>query len=402
MTLAGGVILATALVAAVFLLLPSTRRAELWRATATPLASIIGSGFLVLGPILVHGFGIWATAAMAGLCLAAWGFGDVMRENIRHAEGEAVARGRAARAISVISDIALAGAYVVSVAYYLNLFGAFGVKLTPFDGRSEAQAATTAALLALLAIGWSGGFRALEKAEMFTVSLKLAVIAALIAGLAIFVFGRAEAGALIVAPEALGPIEALTLGFGLIVTVQGFETSRYLGATYDAETRIRSMRLAQLLASAIYLAYVALLSVGFEIEAGALTETTIIDLVGAASAVLPPLLVLAALAAQASAAIADAGGAGGLAAELTKGRVPARGAYAILVGVGVALTWGSDIFSIIGYASRAFAVYYALQSALACRLAFGRGAKGKAARFAFLGALGLAAALFGREAEGGG
>ncbi|MEK9751843.1 MAG: hypothetical protein VW338_01335 [Rhodospirillaceae bacterium] len=35
---------------------------------------------------------------------------------------------------------------------------------------------------------------------------------------------------------------AMTLGFGLIVTVQGFETSRYLGDEYDATTRNRSMR----------------------------------------------------------------------------------------------------------------------------------------------------------------
>jgi hypothetical protein len=33
-------------------------------------------------------------------------------------------------------------------------------------------------------------------------------------------------------------ISIVTLAFGLIVTVQGFETSRYLGSTYDAATRI--------------------------------------------------------------------------------------------------------------------------------------------------------------------
>ena len=48
----------------------------------------------------------------------------------------------------------------------------------------------------------------------------------------------------------------MTLAFGLIVTVQGFETSRYLGAEYDARPRIASMRLAQWIASAVYLAYI--------------------------------------------------------------------------------------------------------------------------------------------------
>ena len=39
-----------------------------WRATVTPLASIIGSGFLIAGPVLSHTAGGWAWLAMMGLC----------------------------------------------------------------------------------------------------------------------------------------------------------------------------------------------------------------------------------------------------------------------------------------------------------------------------------------------
>ncbi|MGY9048896.1 hypothetical protein P775_18550 [Puniceibacterium antarcticum] len=45
-------ILLATVVAGHVVLLPPLARSPLWRATATPLASIIGSGFLVLGPIL--------------------------------------------------------------------------------------------------------------------------------------------------------------------------------------------------------------------------------------------------------------------------------------------------------------------------------------------------------------
>jgi len=59
-------------VAGVGLLLfaPFTRTA-LWRATVTPLASIIGSGFLVSAPLLAREFGGYAAPAMALLIVLA-------------------------------------------------------------------------------------------------------------------------------------------------------------------------------------------------------------------------------------------------------------------------------------------------------------------------------------------
>jgi len=45
------------LCAGAVLLSPHLAKARLWRAAITPLASIIGSGFLVIGPILHGAFG---------------------------------------------------------------------------------------------------------------------------------------------------------------------------------------------------------------------------------------------------------------------------------------------------------------------------------------------------------
>ncbi|MGC9420266.1 MAG: hypothetical protein ACP5EN_14990, partial [Rhodovulum sp.] len=186
--------------------------------------------------------------------------------------------------------------------------------------------------------------------------------------------------------------------FGLIVTVQGFETSRYLGDEYEAGTRIRTMRAAQLVSAAIYPVYVTLLVVSFAPVEGKITETAIIDVTRAVSPVLPVVLIGAALAAQFSASVADTTGAGGLVAERSGGRIGNRVAYAALGAVGIALTWTADVFSIIAYASRAFAAYYAVESAIAA-LAARREGDARWIGFAGLCVLGLAIAVLGRPVE---
>ena len=212
--------------------------------------------------------------------------------------------------------------------------------------------------------------------------------------------GKLEAGARSCAAPDITGWAALTLGFGLIVTVQGFETSRYLGATYEAGTRIRSMRLAQTLATAIYLVYIVLIAYTFRPDEVALTETAIVDMMRAAAPILPALLVAAALAAQFSAAVADTGGSGGLIAEVSGGRVTPKQAYILVLGIGIALTWSADVFEIISYASRAFAAYYAVQAAIAAWRGWHRsGGRGRTALFAGLALLGVAITVFGEPVE---
>jgi hypothetical protein len=55
-------------------------------ATATPLASIFGSGFLVIVPILNGAVGPYSLFAMTAVCGLAYAVGCVIRFNIRHAE----------------------------------------------------------------------------------------------------------------------------------------------------------------------------------------------------------------------------------------------------------------------------------------------------------------------------
>ncbi len=394
-------ILAAVAIAAIVLLAPGVSRARPWRATVTPLASIIGSGFLVLGPILDVSFGLYAPLVMALLCLGAYLFGAAIRFNIATIAAGERERGRAETLIDDISSWALAFAYIISVAYYLNLFGSFGVSLTPVNDPNHARLLTSTIFVLILVVGWAYGFRMLEGLEQISVSIKLAIIAGLLVGLMVFFAQKETSDALIATAPATTGWRAVTLGFGLIVTVQGFETTRYLGATYDAAVRIRAMRWSQWISTTIYMLYIVLIAYVFTVNEIAFSETAIIDMMVYVAPILPVLLVAAALSAQFSAAVADTSGSGGLISELTHKRLRPRQGYLLLVAVGLLLTWTTDIFAIIAYASRAFALYYMLQSAVATAGALRlKRPLWQVGLFATLTLLGAAIVLFGTPVEG--
>lgn len=393
---------AAGIAVAALLAWPRLARAPLWHATVTPLASIIGSGFLILGPILTDTFGSWGPAAMAALCLAGYLFGAAIRYNIAQSD-KPDHDGPVIDSLETIASWALAVAYLISVAYYLNLFGAFAARIFGAPSEMLGRVITTGAYALILGAGMTRGFTLLERMEQVTVSIKLVVIAALVAALGVHASHEVSAGAVPLSGVTVGPVEGLRLMFGLIVTVQGFETSRYLGAHYDADQRQRSMRLSQWIATAIYLSYVVLLAVSFRSGGFRLDETAIIDLMAGIAAVLGPLLILAALSAQFSAAVADTGGAGGLVEELTHRRLSSRHTYAVIAVCGIALTWLADVFEIVSDASRAFAFYYAVQSAIAATRAWRDREEprrtGRVVLYAALAVLGLAAAIFGTSVE---
>ena len=302
---------------------------------------------------------------MALLCLFAYFYGAAIRYNMRVIERPGETRSPLVGGLETAASWSLGFAYIISVAYYLNLFGAFGVSLTAINEPLPAKILTSAVYVIIVVAGWRRGFKSLEQMEYISVTAKLAIIAGLLLGLAVYFYGKATDGGLIFNAPDLGGWPALTLAFGLIVTVQGFETSRYLSADYDSHTRIRSMQWAQWLSTVIYMLYILLLAFVFERGALQFSETAIVDMMAIVAPILPVLLVAAALAAQFSAAEADTSGSGGLVAELTGGRVSARMAYVMLTGIGLALTWSAGIFDIISYASRAFAAYYGLQAFIA-------------------------------------
>jgi len=357
------IVAATAIATLAGLSLPRIWRSQLWRATVTPLASIIGSGFLIIAPILHALLGRWALGGIVFLCALSYAIGAAIRFNIVHAENtDGDSKNDEIRSLEMISQATLGIAYTVSVAFYSSLFVAFLLDRFSIHGGTLQPAGTTALLLAVGAVAWRRGTKGLESVELTAVTLKLSIIAAVIIALAAY---DVDTGTAWFEHAALADLPiwhtSAVLG-GLLMVTQGFETSRFMGARYDPATRSRASRDAQWIASIIYIAFIGVTCpLFFEFPVAALTETAINDTLGQAILVLPLVLFIAAAASQLSAALADTIGGGGLLAEISPYGLSERGFYAVVITVAIAIVWSFDVFSIINIASKGFAVFYLLQ-----------------------------------------
>ena len=336
-----------------------------WKATVTPLASIMGSGFLVSAPLLAGIVGNLAVVCMALLLALAYMVGGAIRFNIRHFEPIENKGHGPAQDIAFLSRIVLVGAYFISVTYYLELLAAFLLKAVGMHSQVAANGITTLLLLVIGGIGMWRGLKELEAVEKYAVAFNLGMIGALLVSLAIYNVNMVLGGTWAL-PSISSVIDFhdLRVLLGLLIVVQGFETSRYLGDEHPAEQRIATMRAAQLVSTAIYLVFIALATVLFHDGLGA-DVTAIIGMTKPVAVVLPALLAVAAIGSQFSAAVADNEGAGGLIEDITQRKVPIRYAYLLILLVTVVLTWSTNVNEIIAYASRAFALYYTLQCVVA-------------------------------------
>ncbi|MCB1517139.1 MAG: hypothetical protein KDJ19_05940 [Hyphomicrobiaceae bacterium] len=350
----------------VVLLHPKVQHNVHWRAVVTPLASIIGSGFLVAGPVLSYAAGQLAVVAMLGLCLVAYFYGSAIRTTIRYSEAE-IEAGTAPRHLLVtdrLSDAVLTFAYFISVAYYINLFASFGLKGIGIVDPNATRWVAVVVIGAIGAVGLWRGLGGLERVEVYAVGLKLAIIASICVVLLGIQTGEIATGTFSwpQISHDTGWNEFRVL-LGLVILVQGFETSRYLGEAYDGPLRIRTMRYAQWLSTAIYLIFVLLATRYFTGQLPAVGgETEIIELLRPVSLLIAPLIIITALASQLSAAVADMNGAGGLVAEESGKRLSVAAGYAVTAGAAIIVTLFANIFEIITLASKAFVAYYGLQS----------------------------------------
>ncbi len=336
-------------------------------AAATPLASIFGSGFLVIVPILHGAVGPWSVAAMAGVCILAYAVGSVIRFNIRYAEPllESGSAPKAAVGLERISDFALILAYAISVCLYINILSAFLLGGLGLDTPLHEHLVTVTLIAGIGLTGYLRGLDMLQFLERWALCVTLLIIVALLVGFAAFDW-RAFAAQGLIWPEL--PSEsswtALTVLAGTLIVVQGFETSRYLGAEFDTETRVRSCRLSQIISSGVYLLFVAVATPLMHFLGDEVKDNALIMLAGKASVLLPLPLVVAAVMSQFSAAVADTIGGGGSASETTHGHIDDQHAYLLICGLAMALAFAPTL-TILALASRAFAFYYMLQCLVA-------------------------------------
>ncbi|MCA9609310.1 MAG: hypothetical protein KC619_27100 [Myxococcales bacterium] len=422
------IVITALVVAGVLALTPRIRDSRAWKATVTPLSSIMGSGFLVSAPLVAAEAGVYAPLAMGALLAVAFAIGSMIRFNIRYAEGALEEEGQdgehrmhrghqhatvghwsstertAARWLERGSHVVLAGAYVVSVSYYLQLLAAFVLDRLGIHDELWSRIGTSGVLALITAIGAAKGLGALEKVETYAVSLNLGMIAALLVGLLVHDGALAWQGELSIPdlPPDSDPTHAGRILMGLLIVVQGFETSRFLGSEHPAEERVKTMRVAQIVAAVIYLCFVTLMLplLGGSLDA---SVTAIVGLVTPVAAILPVLIVIAAVGSQFSASVADDAGCAGLLGTIFGDRVSARWSYVLIGGAAIGITWLTDVFSIISLASRAFALFYALQCAVTAVTAYASpDAKGRWAYVVAgggLAGLALSITVFGIPAE---
>ncbi len=391
-------LIATTIIAMLLLNSPAMRRSPLWSVTITPLASIIGSGYLVVAPLLRDIAGPIAAAAMLLIVVLAWFIGAVIRYNIAYTEPLLDAH-RASPTVARIDQLAsytLSFAYIISVAFYVSLLAAYLLEPLGLKNETTARALTTTLLAFIGFVGFFRGLHGLEWLEKFTVTLNLAVITAMLLGLAIFDSSHPFA---FPSPNyEIDTLEKWRMLAGTLLVVQGFETVRYMGKAYSAELRIRGMKLAQLISGLIYVSFIALITpLLVHLKIGAVEETALIQLTGYVAIAMPAILVIGAVMAQFSAAIADTAGAGGLVLEESGGRIHQRLTYPVVIGLAIALVWNANIFEIITYASQAFAAYYFLQAVIAMQVAGQRHERAHQLGFLLMATILLAVTLFARS-----
>ena len=337
---------------------------KLIAATSTPLASIFGSGFLIIVPILNGAVGKYAVFAMALVCTLAYCVGYAIRFNIKNAEPllENDTASKRTKLLERSSDLALVAAYVVSVCLYINILASFllGGIGKQYDTVFNEHIISVIVISAIGLVGYFKGLDILEKLEDIGLWVTLLIVGALFVGFGMFDLKAAAAG--IEWPKTPSHTwwEIVTIVGGTLIVVQGFETSRYLGAEYDEATRIKSCRLSQIVSTVVYLVFIALATPLMHFLGDTVKDNDLIMLAGKASLLLPIPLVCAAVLSQFSAAVADTMGGGGNMVESTHNHVDSKHAYLIICGGALVLAFFPTL-TILALASRAFAFYYMLQ-----------------------------------------
>ena len=96
----------------------------------------------------------------------------------------------------------------------------------------------------------------------------------------------------------------------------------------------------------------------------------------------------------------DSIGASGLASTTIQGLITLEHTYLVMGAVPVCVIWATDVVAVITLASRAFALFYALQCVVAVLVARHNGDRGKEKWFGFLTLIAFAVAVLSIPASG--
>ena len=270
--------------------------------------------------------------------------------------------------IDLFANTALSFAYVTAVAFYLSLLSSFLLTYIGFgDSPGLEKSLTTIIIVFIATTGFIRGLGGLEKLEAYSMSLQLSIVAALLIGIFVYDYNFMQSErSLTFDVQDRDWITRACILCGILLVVQGFETSRFLGEKYPADMRVKTMRRAQLISGALYVvSVIALMPIVQHLNLANIQIAEIVSATGMAAAVLPLMLIVAAIMSQFSAAVADTVGAGCLASESSSGKITTNKGYLLVSLFAIILVWTADLLEIISFASRAFALYYLLQCVVA-------------------------------------
>jgi hypothetical protein len=375
---------------------PRVQESATYKALVVPLAEIMDVGFIVFSPIVILLFGYGATWAMLGLCLLAILTGFAISYNINNYE-PLIGKPDPLHRWNSIALWALLAASVVNVAYYAQLLMTL-VWLPLGDLYSPGLVTATAALLlgTLTIYGFAKGLMALNDLGNKTTAFNLSAIVAVLVAFATYNVQRLIGGDFEWPQfDAPADAEALRQLLGLFVLVQGFEASRYIGAYFSAEKRVRTMRSSQYISSVVYVLFVAFALILFATVEAPENVTAIFEVSEQVSVFLPFLIMAAALGSQLSAILNDTETRTEMLAGQVGDRLPRQWTFPLFLVPGILVVLLTEVSSVVALASRVFAAYYLSQALIAGQLAW------RAERWAWVGlftaiALAMAAvAVFG-------
>ena len=162
----------------------------------TPLASILGSGLLIIVPVLERTLGALAVFGAIGVCAVAWLVGTAIRHCVRVVEPLAKS-GRLdtfTRRVDQWADAIIVVAYVISVALYLRIMAQYVVAYaTDGNGQLSERAIACATVVLITGIGVLRGFAGLDRLDRISLGAVL-VLVTVLGGTLLLHDGRAVLG----------------------------------------------------------------------------------------------------------------------------------------------------------------------------------------------------------------
>lgn len=211
------------------------------RASVTPLASILGSGLLIIVPVLERTLGSLSVVGAAAVCAVAWVVGTAVRHCVRVVE-PALASGSPDRVdawLDRAGDAVIVVAYVISVALYLRIMAQYVADYVGLGGSAAwERGLACGAVVLIVIVGITRGFAGLNLLDEVSVAVVLGLTTLLGGTLLLHdVHGLAGDGLALPPIPDVGTGKVLLVLGGILITVQG---SRRCSTSATSTTRRRA------------------------------------------------------------------------------------------------------------------------------------------------------------------